>query len=310
MLSVETYKPITNQFTITKMIEQPSHIGFQDVNLSELLKQILRQNGNWLKQSEKFDSLKIASTSAAKVIIKETENVIKQPVTDTNALITSSKNAGKAAAALVAAATALSEMGLQKSTTPKSKETFDQRRFALLKAAQDVALATAALARAAKGTAKGVRESDDASIAAKKLEQAANLVNNYISKAPRTTTTNQIITKQQPDIELSNVEKLDINTSSQSPIILTKDDDKTKNVPVIEIQELESNTVYEKIIDLSTTDEHIESKRLLNYVSTNVSTQTLDKVESVPISNSDLCINSGSNNNIIITEDDNIYICN
>jgi len=297
MLSVETYQP--NQFTITKMIEQPRPIGL-DVNLSELLRQILRQNGNWLKQSEKFDTLKLASTNAANVIIKETENVIKQPVTDTNALITSSKNAGKAAAALVAAATALSEMGLQKS--PKSKETFDQRRFALLKAAQDVALATAALARAAKGTAKGVRESDDANNAAKKLEQAANLVNNYISKVPKVSTPNQ--SKQPTDIEISNnlVEKSDVNSSSSQSLILNKEDDKTKNVPVIEVQELDNITVFDKVIDLSTTDEPLQS----NLYQDN---HKPDKVENeVPISNSDLCINSGSNSNNIITEDDNIYI--
>jgi len=207
MLSVETY-PLQNQFSITKMMEQPSPLGFQDVNLSELLKQILRQNGNWLKQSEKFDTLKMASTNATNVILKETENVTKQPVNDTAALITSSKNAGKAAAALVAAATALSEMGLQKSSTAKSKATFDQRRFALLKAAQDVALATAALARAAKGTAKGVKESDDASNAAKKLEEAANLVNNYISKVPRTTSAANLINAEQTDNEIKKNQKI------------------------------------------------------------------------------------------------------
>jgi len=301
MLSVEEYQPLQNQFTITKMMEQPSPIGFQDVNLSELLKQILRQNGNWLKQSEKFDSLKMASTNATNVILKETENVTKQPVNDTAALITSSKNAGKAAAALVAAATALSEMGLQKSPTAKSKETFDQRRFALLKAAQDVALATAALARAAKGTAKGVKESDDASNAAKKLEEAANLVNNYIAKVPRVATTANLPNTEQKDNEPIKKSE-DVNTT-KSTLFVNNDVDKTKSVPVIEVQDLESNAAFAKIIDLSIADEPLQQNQYQ-------CTHKPDKVESILTSNSDLCINSCSDKNIIIAEDDNIYKCN
>jgi len=287
MLSVETY-PLQNQFSITKMMEQPSPLGFQDVNLSELLKQILRQNGNWLKQSEKFDTLKMASTNATNVILKETENVTKQPVNDTAALITSSKNAGKAAAALVAAATALSEMGLQKSSTAKSKATFDQRRFALLKAAQDVALATAALARAAKGTAKGVKESDDASNAAKKLEEAANLVNNYISKVPRTTSAANLINAEQTDNEIKKSE--DINTIKSPTVVNTDVVDKPKSVPIIEVQDLESNTTFDKIIDLSTADEPLQPNQYQ-------STHKPDKLGSIPPSNSDLCIYSCCENN-------------